>query len=252
MKKIFIIFLILFVGLLVGCASKPVVVKDFSTSFETYEEEKKVEKQIKYFTNDKISEFVYNPSISMEDINKFIRRNYNYSYNENLHIQESDYVILITNTTNKTIHLRLILRFFTQYPQNSDEGKKETEIYETTITEDATWNQRTRCFDVMIPANKSKKIRIPNAISLKENLFNIYDIDNNNVLFNFQSNNIDPEPSNYLSQTEINEIYRTHSLELIYNIDNSIIKFISPIDCNDQEVELAERKWFNKYGKPKS
>ncbi len=40
MKKIFVILLILFVGLLVGCASKSVVVKDFSTSFENSEEEK--------------------------------------------------------------------------------------------------------------------------------------------------------------------------------------------------------------------
>ena len=43
MKKIFVILLILFVGLLVGCASKSVVVKDFSTSFEASEEENKVE-----------------------------------------------------------------------------------------------------------------------------------------------------------------------------------------------------------------
>ena len=40
MKKIIIILLVLFVGLLVGCASKSVVVKDFSTSFEAFEEEK--------------------------------------------------------------------------------------------------------------------------------------------------------------------------------------------------------------------
>ena len=243
MKKIFVILSVLFVGLLVGCASKPAVVEE-----KQFVEEKKN----KYFTNEKISEFVYNPSISMEDMNKFIRRNYNCLYDENLHIQASDYVVLITNTTSKTIHLRLILRFFTEYPQASDEGKNETEIYETTITEDATWNQRTRCFDVEIPANKSKKIRIPNALLLKENLFNIYDIDNKEVLFNLESNNVDPEPSNYLSQTEINEIYRTHSLELIYNTDKSIINFIPPIDYNNQEVELAERKWFNKYGKPNS
>ncbi len=40
MKKIFVILLVLFVGLLVGCASKSVIVKDFSTSFEASEEEK--------------------------------------------------------------------------------------------------------------------------------------------------------------------------------------------------------------------
>ena len=39
MKKIFVILLVLFVGLLVGCASKSAVVKDFSTSFEASEEE---------------------------------------------------------------------------------------------------------------------------------------------------------------------------------------------------------------------
>ncbi len=45
MKKIFVILLILFVGLLVGCASKSVVVKDFSTSFEALEEENKIESE---------------------------------------------------------------------------------------------------------------------------------------------------------------------------------------------------------------
>ena len=46
MKKIFVILLILFVGLLVGCASKSVVVKDFSTSFEAPEEEKLLVKDL--------------------------------------------------------------------------------------------------------------------------------------------------------------------------------------------------------------
>ena len=233
MKKIFVILSVLFVGLLVGCASKPVFIENESVNFN----------DLKANLPKEVDEFVYNSFISFEEI-KFLRGGNCCSLNENLHIQASDYVVSISNTTNKTIHLRLILRFFTEYPQASDEGKNETEIYETTITEDATWNQRTRCFDVEIPANKSKKIRIPNAILLKENLFNIYDIDNKEILFNFESD--------YLSQININEIYRTHSLELIYNTDKSIINFIPPIDYNNQEVELAERKWFNKYGKPNS
>ena len=250
MKKIFILsVLFLMFGLLVGCASKPKTVFPVDNKINNNREAFIQDKQNK--AKQKIIDYVHQKSFSFSQDEAITLQRITMEYGQyegdtwfSVENSENDFVVKISNTTNKNIKLRLISKFFPEYVE---EAKRETEKYIEKITENHTRKYNTRCFDVEVPANQTKNIRLPDAMLLNENLFNIYDINKKETLCSFQ----EYWPSDYkgikISQMALNEIYRTHSLEIIYSDNNITYHFLPKVSYtnNEAEFETAKRKWFD-------
>ena len=236
MKKIFIILSVL--SLFVGCASKPKNEQKEQSSYALMKE--------------KIINTVYSSNISQNDWDSLWQNVYSYERMQehnvepietwfNSKINRSDLAIKINNTSNKTIHLRLIFNHGSTYESYFKDKKldSETEEYYMLISKNKNNLHYTRCFDIVLDAKESKTFIIPDSILLKENNFTIYDLDQRKYVYIL----IDGEsPIDYFRYTLLEEIFKTHDIE--YNISSNSIKFIEQLDFQKEKISFIKRVEF--------
>ena len=208
MKKIFIILSVLFVGLLVGCASKPSSKKD-EYSFPTEEE------LINQKYNDFVEKFTFmmyeKPVLSVHELR--ILAGYaqnsdfdNLSSDRNLVTSRStsrkDFSMKISNTTEKDVIFRFIAK-------NFDNGPSD--------------NSRKVIAEFTIPSNETYYILVENCVALGESSMTLFDTDEESFTNCYY---MGPNKDFVLSDAQIlnpneysfhKELYKFHSLVFIYD-----------------------------------
>lgn len=247
MKKIFFILSVLFIGLLVGCASKPTQVKEeiFNTCVDNNTNQN-LSKKDKIKLN--IIDAVHQPFLTKEDVENVcinLAQSYRQYDGESWfsdNTATNNFIIRISNSKEEELNLRLISKFFSEYTDASNEAKEELKNYEALITEGHERSYHTRCFDITIPAKTSKEIVIPGYYN--ENVFHIYDMNKKAIIFLIDVGWPSIYEGRKVSQMALNEIYRTHSLEITYDKNDVTYRFIPTITPTNN-VESAKRKWFD-------
>ena len=231
MKKIFIIFLVLFVGLLVGCASKPVQktsksvqrtpdgpVQDVSKMRNMSDEELllyRIDKDL-----DDIKAIVYAPVVTYDDIEtarklaSFYKKEQLKEFRDKFSTKTTrkDFSGKITNTTNQEAHLKICPRY-----SYKAIGKNLPDV------------------DITIPPHETIYYIVENFFALGQDKFFIADLDNPDscIVYTYNSEGRDDE---YHFFPIHSELFKTHSLETIYDpqaiLNNRFCtyNFIEPLD----------------------
>ncbi len=233
MKKIFVILLILFVGLLVGCASKSAVVKDFSTSFENSEEENLIyvkDLNGHYWEADKTLPWPgytssFHSSLDLTDLT-IIPEFWNLP--ENVTCENSiqrPIVGKIVNNTDKEYTFVIVHKITNTYP--------DKRIYKPDY-----------CLTIMVPAH-STGYYVYNKPEMVSNV-SIHVHTKNKGSFQlgaYGGSNIDGGLQNYeLAKRIFSEIEASHCEEVIFNGEDDLdeyknyINLVLPFEYNEEDL----------------
>ena len=227
MKKIFVVFLVLFVGLLVGCASKPKTLANNKVSISTkstFNLDLEYEKAI-----DNYIETLYGP-IDIQDIPN-LYRTFGFGYNdyiptpnrrmiEPLVTDRKDYSGKITNATDKDITFKLIAK-------NPSTQKKVIGEF-------------------VIPANETYYVIIENAVLFGEYSVVMIDLNPesyaNCLALSADGEYMPPLKNAFLNINNfsiINELFKSHSFEFIYDHI-----------CTEEDIKNYGRNYVTKLVEP--
>ena len=231
MRKIFILLaLFLTFGLCVGCASKPVQKNSKSvqrtpsgrqdlSGIKNMSDEELLQARLNRDL-DLVKAIVYAPVVTKEDVNKANKYSF---YSETERLKElrnefstkttrKDFSGKITNTTSQEAHLRICPRY-----SYKAIGKNLPDI------------------DITIPPHETIYYIVENFFALGQDKFFIADLDNPNscTVYTYNSDGRDDE---YQFFPIYSELFKTHSLETIYDPHATLnghfcnYNFIEPLD----------------------